>query len=147
MFGYTVQITHNLKTFTHVTHMSHAYDMCGVNHTCVGFLDNTRVYTRMQYLHMHMFVHACMLVWLMQLVSYLVSQLFTFQLKLKCYRFGYSVLSIQYLGCTSIGRKGNCGGNGSNNLILQLATSYLTEVFLLPEVTSYYTRCSAKFHH
>ena len=37
--------------------MSHACDMGGVNHIRVGFLDSTRVYTHMQYLHTH--VHTC----------------------------------------------------------------------------------------
>ena len=35
----------------------------------------------------------------------------------------------------------------STILILQLATSYLTEAFLLPEVNAYYTTWSAKSHY
>ena len=54
--------------------MSHACDMGGVNHIRVGFLDSTRVYTHMQYLHTRVhtqylhtrvFLHLCILVWLM----------------------------------------------------------------------------------
>ena len=44
---------HNLNA----PRMSHACDMGGVNHIRVGFLDSTRVYTHMQYLHTH--VHTC----------------------------------------------------------------------------------------
>ena len=31
---------------------------CGVNHTRVGFLGSTRMYTHMQYLHMRVHTHA-----------------------------------------------------------------------------------------
>ena len=47
----TVQITHNFNG----TRVSHACDMRGVNYTHVGFLDSTRVYMHMQYLHTRMF--------------------------------------------------------------------------------------------
>ena len=35
----------------------------------------------------------------------------------------------------------------STSLILYLATGYLMQAFLLPELTVYYTTCSAKSHH
>ena len=49
--------------------MWYACDKHGVNHTYVGFLDSTRMYMHMQYLHTHVFicVHACMV----NVVSYL----------------------------------------------------------------------------
>ena len=59
----TVQITHNLNG----PRVSHAYDTRvtrvlhdtrGVNHTRVGFLGSTRVYTHTQYLHTHAYAHA-----------------------------------------------------------------------------------------
>ena len=55
----TVQIMHNV--------MVHACDMHGVNHTCVGFLGSTQVYMHAHavFTHTHMFLHVCMLVWLM----------------------------------------------------------------------------------
>ena len=46
-----IQITHNLNS----PHVSHACDTRGVNHTNVCFLDNTQVYTHIQYLHMRVF--------------------------------------------------------------------------------------------
>ena len=35
---------------------------CGVNHTRMGFLDSTHVYTHTQYLHTCVILHVCMLV-------------------------------------------------------------------------------------
>ena len=40
-----------LKRYMHLTLMSHACDTSGVNHSLVGFLDSTRLYTHTQYLH------------------------------------------------------------------------------------------------
>ena len=58
---YVAQITHILNGPC----VSHDCDTCGVNHTRMGFLDSTHMYTHMQYLHMHMRLHVRMLVWLM----------------------------------------------------------------------------------
>ena len=70
------------------------------------------------------------LVWLM---------LFTFQLKLKCYHCGYSVLSAHQGVEDEITEEVEL-----ISLTLQLATSYLTKAFLLPKVTVYYTTRSEK---
>ena len=61
IISHIVQITHNLNG----PHVWHACDTRGVYHTRVGFLDSTRVDTHTQYLHMRVFLHMCMLVWLM----------------------------------------------------------------------------------
>ena len=37
------------------------------------------------------------------------------------------------------------GGSGINKP--NTVASYVTEAFLLPKVTTHYTRCSVKFHH
>ena len=58
---HTVQITHNLNG----PRMSHACDTCGVNHTRMDFLGSTRMYTHTQHLRSRVFLHVCMLVWLM----------------------------------------------------------------------------------
>ena len=49
-----VQITHNLNC----PRESHTCDTRGVNHTRMGFLGSTQVYTHMHYLHTRVHAHA-----------------------------------------------------------------------------------------
>ena len=128
MRTHTVQIILNLNGACVYT--------CGVNHTCVGYLDSTCMYT-------HMFLHMCMFVWLY--TSQLTNQLFTFQFKLQCYHFRYSVLSLQGLGYTPRGTRRNHGGSRTKRP--NTSASYLMEAFQFSEVIVYYTKCSAKPHH
>ena len=60
-----VRITHNLNG----TRMLHTCDIRGVNYTHVGFFDSTCVHMHTQYLHTRVFLHVCMLVWLMYVAS------------------------------------------------------------------------------
>ena len=139
-----VQITHNLKS-PHVSHM------CDMRITYVGFLDYMHMYmhahacTHSMYTHTHVFtrVHACMA----NVCSQIAGQLFIFHLKLKRYCFGYSVFPYRALVAHQEVEDEILEEVESTSLILQLATSYLMEAFLIPKVTIYYTRCSAKSHH
>ena len=70
-----VQITHNLKGPC----VSYVCDTCGVNHTCVGFLDSTCVYT-----HTHTCVFTCVHACMANVVIYLSTQVKMLLLWLLC---------------------------------------------------------------
>ena len=110
-----------------------------------GFLrQHTRVHAHAVFTHAHVFtrVHVCMANIASQLVSYLPFRLSYNATVLVTLFFPYRALAAHQGVEDEIVEEVEL-----TSLILQLATSYLTEVFLLPEVTAYYTRCSAKFHH
>ena len=138
-----VQINHNLNgprvscTQACVTHIG--------EHTHVGFLDSTSVYLHMQ----ACFFYTCacnLFVWIMQLCSQLASYL---PISLS---YNATVLVNLFIPYRALAAHQGVEDKiakevESTSLILQLATSYLTEAFLLPEVTICYTRCSGKSHH
>ena len=128
-----VQISHNLKGPC----VSYVCDMCGVNHTCVGFLNSTCMYT-LAHTCIITRVHACMA----NIVSYLPFNSSYNATVLVTLFFSYRVLAAHQ----GVEDK-TTEEVESTSLILKLANSYLMEAFLLPEVTIYYTRCSAKSHH
>ena len=103
--------------------------------THVGYRDSTHVYMHTKYLHMHMFLHVYMLV--ANVASYL-----TFSLSYN----GTIFITLFFLYRALAAHQGvedEIAEEVESARLILLATSYLTEAFLPPEltVTLYYTRC------
>ena len=134
-----VQITHDLNG-TRVWHMWSEPHTCGFLrwHMCVHahtIFTHTHVFTR---------VHACMAN--VAIVSYIASYL-PFSLNYNVTVLVTLIFLYRALAAHQGVQDKIMEEVESTSLILLLATSYLTDAFLLPEVTIYYTKCSVKSHH
>ena len=91
-----------------------------------------------QYLHTRVFLHDNVASYLPFSLSYNATVLVTLF-------FPYRALAAHQGVEDKI--RGRSGINKPNTVAIAIRTTYVTEAFLLPEVTTHYTRCSAKFHH